>query len=107
MGVELHRVSHNVRHLVVSPVIHALHGVQDASLHGFQAIFDMWHGTIENGIAGIVEEPVLIHTAQMMHGGSVEAVYGFIVRVTFCRIGKFCILGTLYFCYVVSCFVVH
>ena len=45
--MELHGVSYDVRHFVVSSVIHTLHGVQDAALHGFQTILDMRYGTIQ------------------------------------------------------------
>ena len=82
MRVELHGVTYNVGHLIVSAIVHALHGVQDAALYGFQTIFDMWHGTLQNHIGGIVQEPVLIHAAQMVYGSSVETVYGLIVGVS-------------------------
>ena len=82
VGVELHGVSYNVCYLIISAVVHALHGVQNAALYGFQTVLDMWHGTLQNNIGGVVQEPVLIHAAQMMHGSSVETVYGLIVGVS-------------------------
>ena len=45
--MELHGVSHDVRHLVVPSVVHALHGVQYASLHGLQSVLYVWHGAFE------------------------------------------------------------
>ena len=66
MRVELHSVSHDVRHLVVAPVVHALHRVQDASLHRLQSVDDVRHGTFQYDVARIVEEPVLVHSAQVV-----------------------------------------
>ena len=43
----------------------------------------MGHGAVEDAVAGIIEEPILIHAAQMMHGCGIEAVHGFIVGVAF------------------------
>ncbi len=67
VGVELHGVSHDVCHLIISAVVHALHRVQDAALNGFQTVFYMRDGTVENGIGGIVQKPVLVHAAQVVH----------------------------------------
>jgi hypothetical protein len=50
MGVELHGMTHDVRHLVVSSVIHALHGVQYSTLNGFETIAYMRHGTLQDYI---------------------------------------------------------
>ena len=61
MGVELHGVPHNVGHLVVTAVVHALHRVHDAALHGLKAVLHVGHGTFQYDIRGIVQEPVLIH----------------------------------------------
>ena len=79
--VELHRVSHDVGHLVVAPVVHTLHRVQDAALHGLEAVLDVRNGAIQYGVGGIVQKPVLVHTAQVVHGSSVETIHGPIVRV--------------------------
>ena len=81
VGVELHGVTHDVGHLVISAVVHAAHGVQDAALHGFQTVLDMRYGTLQDDIAGIVEEPVLVHSREMMHGTGIEAIDRLIVRV--------------------------
>ena len=75
-------MTYDVGHLIISAVVHALHGVQNAALNGLQSVLDMWHGTLQNNIGGIVQEPVLIHAAQMVYGGSVETVYGLIVGVS-------------------------
>ena len=79
MGVKLHGMSHNVGHLVVASVVHALHGVKNASLHGFQSVLYMGNGTFQDYIRGIVEEPVLIHAAQMVHGRSIKPVHWLVV----------------------------
>ena len=50
VGVELHRVTHDVRDLVEAPVVHALHGVQDAALHRLKAVADVWHGTLQDNV---------------------------------------------------------
>ena len=47
MGVELHGVSHDIRHFVESPVVHTLHRMEDASLHRFQSVLDMRDGTLK------------------------------------------------------------
>ena len=82
MRVKLHRVSHDVGYLIISPVVHTFHGVQDTSLHGLEAVLDVRNGALEYHIRGIIEKPVLIHATEMMHCSSVETVYGFIVGMT-------------------------
>ena len=47
MGVELHGVTHNIRHLVITTVVHTLHRMEDASLHRFQSVLDMGDGTLK------------------------------------------------------------
>src|SRR5574344_11707 len=81
MRMELHGMSHDVRHLIVAPVVHALHGVKDTALHRFETILQMRYGTLQNYIGCIIQKPVLIHAAQMMYGGSIKPVYGFIIGV--------------------------
>ena len=84
VGVELHRVAHNVGHLVEPAVVHALHRVQDAALHGLQTIIDVRHGTLQDYIRGIVEKPGLVHTAQMVHGRGIKSVHRLVVGVAVC-----------------------
>ena len=45
----------------------------------------MRNSTLKDYITGIVEEPVLIHTAQMMDGRGIEAVGWLIVRMRVLR----------------------
>ena len=91
--VKLHGMSHDVRHLVIAAVVHALHRVQDAALHRLQTVLNVRHGPFEDDVRGIVQEPVLIHAAQVVHGSCVEAVHGLVVRV--CR-GTFAIVFGLF-----------
>ena len=61
VGVELHGMSHDVGHLVISAVVHALHRVHNAALHGLEAVLNVRHGTFQDYIAGVIQEPVLVH----------------------------------------------
>ena len=79
--VELHGVTHNVRHFIVSAVVHAFHGVHDTALHGLEAIFDIGYGTLQDYIRGVIQEPVLVHARQMVYRCRIETVHGFIVGV--------------------------
>ena len=53
--VVFHGVAHNVGHLVVAAVIHALHGMQNTALHGFQTVNDMRHSAFQNHIRGVFQ----------------------------------------------------
>ena len=106
MRVKLHGVSHDIRHLVVSSVIHSLHRVQYASLHGLQSVLDMRHGTLENHIGGIVEEPVLVHSAKMAHRRSIKPVDRLVVGMLFSRIQILWLTALLKFVFVFN-FVAH
>ena len=64
--MELHGVAHDVGHLIISSVVHPLHGVEDATLYGLEAVADMWHGTIQDGVRGVVQKPGLVHAVQMV-----------------------------------------
>ncbi len=50
MGVELHGVAHDVGHLVVPAVIHALHAVHDTPLHGLEPVPYVRHGPLQDHI---------------------------------------------------------
>ena len=79
MRVKLHGVSHDVRHLVVSSIVHSFHGVEDTSLHRFETILDVRNGTLQDDIRSIVEEPVLVHAAEMVYSGGVKSVHRLVV----------------------------
>ena len=102
MGVVLHRQAHDVGYLVEVAVVGLLHGMQDAPLHGLEAVLDVWHGTLKYHIGGIVEKPVLVHAAQLqffifMHlvggMGLRLAAVALVGRVGFVSIGV--VLGTV------------
>ena len=82
VGVELHRVADDVRHFVVAPVVHPLHRVHNAALHGFETILDVGNGAVENRIRGIVKEPRLIHSRQVVHHRRVEAIHRLVVGMS-------------------------
>ena len=63
--VILHRMSHDVRHLVETSVVGFLHRMQNTPLHRLQSVEDMRHGTFENHIRSVVEKPVLVHSRQV------------------------------------------
>ena len=95
MRVELHSMAHDVRHLVVATVVHTLHGMEYASLHRLQAILYMWHRTVKDDIRGIVQEPVLVHAAEVMHHRGIKTVDRAVVRLSVCFI--VCLLLYYYF----------
>ena len=90
MRVELHGMTYDVCHFVVTSVVHTLHRVQNAALHWLQSVLDMWYSTLQDYIRGIVQEPTLVHTAQVMNGSSVESVHGLVVRVSFGTVVQHC-----------------
>ena len=65
--VKLHRFACNVRHLVVATVVHSLHRVENAALHGFQTVVKVRNGALQNHIGGIVQKPILVHPGEGMH----------------------------------------
>ena len=69
VGVELHGLSHYVGHLGVGAVVYAEHGMQDAALHGLEAVHDVRHGPVEDHVGGIVEIPVLEHPGKLEFPG--------------------------------------
>ena len=64
VGVELHRVTDDIRHLVVATVVHTFHRVQDTSLYGFQTVLDVGHSALQNYVRGVIQKPILIHTRE-------------------------------------------
>ena len=45
--MKLHRVSHDVGHLVVTAVVHSLHRMENASLHGLESVLEMRHRALQ------------------------------------------------------------
>ena len=48
VGMVLHRLADDVRHLGVVAVVHLVHRVQHAPLDGLETIHDMRHGTLQD-----------------------------------------------------------
>ena len=67
--VVLHRLPDHIGDFIKPSVVHFLHGVQNAALHGLEAVADGGHGTFQNHVGGIVEEPFLVHIVQRVAGG--------------------------------------
>ena len=67
VGVKFHSFTGNVGYFVVASIVHSLHRVQDAALHGFETIVEMGHCALQNHIGGVIEKPVLIHSSEGMH----------------------------------------
>ena len=44
MRMVLHALPDDIGHFIKTAIIHFLHGMQDAALHGFQSIFNSRHG---------------------------------------------------------------
>ena len=103
MRMELHGVSHDVCYLVITPVVHAFHGVHDTSLHRLEAVLNIGNGTFKDNIRRVVKEPVLVHAREVVHDRCVEAVYGFIIGVGLrgvrccCGLRRLWLLGVFYF----------
>ncbi len=72
MRMVFHRVADNVGHFVVTTVVQLFGGVQNPPLHGLEAIVQMRDGTLEDYVAGVIQEIVGIHRPQ----GSREIVIG-------------------------------
>ena len=62
----LHGLADYIGHLCVASVVHPVHGVQHAPLHGLQSVNDVRYGPLEDDIGGIVQEPVLEHPGKLV-----------------------------------------
>ena len=81
MGMELHGVAHDIGHFVITPVIHPLHGMQDAPLHRLEPVDDVRHGTFQNHVGGIIQEPMLVHPTQVVRDAIPARIFRMIVRM--------------------------
>ena len=70
---------------------------------GFQTVAQVGHGTLEDHVGGVIQEPVLVHATEVVYGCRVEAVYRFIVGMAFFLVFRRLLFQNL----VVFCFVVH
>ena len=48
--------------------------MQYAPLHRLQAVLYVGHGALKYNVRGVVEKPVLVHSAKVMHHRSVKPV---------------------------------
>ncbi len=67
VGVVLHGLPHDVGHLVVAAVVDHLHGVENAPLHGFQAVAHVGHGAFQDHVGGVVRNQFLYMPRQLAH----------------------------------------
>ena len=65
------------------------HGVQDTPLHGFQSVHDVGYGTFQDYVRGIIQEPVLIHAAQLVLDVCIIGIRRFIIRMPFAPLREF------------------
>ena len=78
MRVKLHGFTGDIGHFVVASIIHTLHGVKDAALHGFEPVAQMRNGTLKDDIGGIVEKPLLVHSRERVYAdGAFASVFSF------------------------------
>ena len=87
VGVELHGVPHNVGHLVVASVVQPLHTMEYASLYGLESVVYMGHGTLQDYVRCIIQEPVLVHAGELVFDGIAFGICRLVVRMLFfvCR----------------------
>ena len=81
--------------------------MEDASLHGFQTVAQMRHGTLEDHVGSVIQEPVLVHATEVVYCCRIEAVYGFIVGMALFLVFRRLLFQNLFaFCFVVHYFLV-
>jgi hypothetical protein len=66
--VVFHAGAHDVGDLVELAVVHLEKGVEDAPLHGLQAVSDVGDRPVLDDIGGVVEEVVVEDLAYVGHG---------------------------------------
>ena len=62
----LHGLADDVRDLGIAAVIHPVHRVEHAALHRLQSVHDMRYRPLEDYVGGIVQEPVLEHSGELV-----------------------------------------
>ena len=67
MRVVLHGLTHNIGHLIEAAILNALHSMENTTLHGLKAIIQVGHGTLQDNIRGVVQEPILVHAREPAH----------------------------------------
>ena len=71
VGMILHRVADGVGDLVVAAVFELPHRVENAALDRLEAVVEMGNRAIKNDVGGVVDEPVLEHSVDVLQGGNV------------------------------------
>ena len=69
VGVVLHRLADYVGYLVKTAVVHLAQRVQNAALHGLEAVVDGGHGAFQDDVTGVVQKVILKHAFQRDHVG--------------------------------------
>ena len=64
--MEVHRVAHKSRHLVVASVVGTFHRMKDAPLNGLQTIGKVGHSALQNNVRSIVKKPGLVHSRKLV-----------------------------------------
>ena len=67
-----HRCADDVRDLVQFSVVHFGKRMQNAPLHGLQAVFEIGNRPVENHVARIVQEPAVVKLFEMVRIGKSE-----------------------------------
>jgi hypothetical protein len=68
VGVVLHRLADDVRHLVVASIVDFAHSMQNAPVYRFEAVLHMGYGPFQYHVRRIVQKPVLVHARQTVAG---------------------------------------
>ncbi len=76
MGVIEHGGANDVGHLGEAAVVGLLHGMENAALHGLEAIVDVGHRAVQNHIRGIVNPVVAKHTVERQRTALAHWLFG-------------------------------
>ena len=66
MRVVFHGVAHDIGHFVITAVLELFHRVENAALHGLQAIAQMRHSALHDYVTGVIEKIIGIHATQIL-----------------------------------------
>ena len=67
-----------------TPVIHFFHGMEDAALNRFKAVFYGGHCTLEDYIGGIVQKIAFVHTLERGRAYLVDGCFFFTCFLCIC-----------------------
>lgn len=73
MGMIFHGVADDIGHLVVAAVFEFIHGVEDATLDGFEPVIDVRNSAFEDNVGGVVQKPIAVEIVDGfdLNGGGV------------------------------------